>query len=111
FVTEEVWSWWQSGSVHQASWPVSDELPDAGDPALLDAVAAALVGIRGAKSQAKASMKTAVTAAEISGPADALALLRLAEADLRAVGRLSGTLRWLPGDGPLAIVVELEGQH
>ncbi len=110
FVTEEVWSWWQAGSVHQASWPVMDEVPDGGDPALLDAVASALIGIRGAKSQAKASMKTAVIAAEISGPAQALELLRRAEADLRAVGRITGTLRWLPGDGPVTVWVELEGR-
>ena len=94
FVTEEVWSWWQEGSVHRASWPVVDELPDAGAPALLDDVSAALIGIRGAKSNAKASMKTEITAARLAGPEASVGRLRDAEADLRAVGRITAPIEW-----------------
>ena len=44
FVTEEVWSWWQTGSVHRAAWPVAAELPAGGDPAIVTAAAEALAG-------------------------------------------------------------------
>ncbi len=107
FVTEEVWSWWREGSIHHSSWPVVDELPQAGDPALLTAIAAALVGIRGAKSQAKASMKTEVTRADFHAPESVLAGLRQVESDLRAVGKITGDLHWTASPEPLAVDVEL----
>ena len=94
FVTEEVWSWWKPGSVHQSAWPQASELPAGGDPALLDDVAAALVGVRGVKSNAKVSMKTELTSATILGPDAAVARLRGVEADLRAVGRITAPIEW-----------------
>ncbi|MDN5570503.1 MAG: valine--tRNA ligase, partial [Propionibacteriaceae bacterium] len=99
FVTEEVWSWWQPGSVHHASWPRADELPSAGDPGLLADVSAALIGVRGAKSQAKVSMKTPLVSATVTAPAASLDRLRAAEDDLRAVGRIQAPIVWTPGDG------------
>jgi valyl-tRNA synthetase len=94
FVTEEAWSWWQTGSVHTASWPTVDELAtvEPGDPALLVAMGDALVGVRGAKSQAKVSMRTELSRIELMGPAASLALVRLAADDLAAVSRLTGEL-------------------
>lgn len=94
YVTEEVWSWWQEGSVHHAAWPTTDDLAGiaAGDPAMVGAVAAALGGIRGAKSQAKVSMKTELIRAEISGPAALVEAAQAASEDLKKVGKITGDL-------------------
>jgi valyl-tRNA synthetase len=101
FVTEEVWSWWQEGSVHRAAWPKRIELGDlGGDAAALNAVASALMGIRGAKSQAKVSMKHELSAVQFTGPQAALDAVRLAEADLRRAGRITGQPTYVVGDGP-----------
>lgn len=86
FATEEVWSWTHDGSVHTAAWPSIDELGAVGAPTgLLPAVSEALIGIRRAKTDAKASQKTEVLSATISGPE----ILRAALDDLSAVGRIA----------------------
>ncbi|MDR0836646.1 MAG: valine--tRNA ligase [Propionibacteriaceae bacterium] len=107
FVTEEVWSWWQEGSIHHAAWPTVAELSVEGDVALLSAVAEALSGIRGAKSNAKMSQKTAIARIEFAGEAASLDLLKLAENDLRAVGSIKGDIVWTPQPGPLSVSAEL----
>src|SRR5690606_14611597 len=85
FATEEVWRWTHEGSVHTASWPTVAELGVPAEPkGLLPAVSAALIGIRRAKTDAKASQKTEVVSAVLAGPA----LLAEAAGDLKAVGRI-----------------------
>ena len=85
FATEEVWRWTHDGSIHIAPWPTVNEIPFEGPSSgLLDLCGVALVGIRGAKTDAKASQKTVVTNATVTGPA----LLAEAKADLAAVGRI-----------------------
>ncbi len=107
FATEEVWSWWQEGSIHRTSWPVADvDLASTqADPAILDAVSEVLAGIRGAKSTAQVSMKTEVSKVEVSGPAARLALAEQAEVDLRAAGRITGGVVWSPDDSDSVSVV------
>ncbi len=94
YATEEVWSWWQPGSIHLQAWPAAGDLGEtsAYDPAVLDAVAAVLAGVRGAKSTAKVGMRTPVEQATITGPENALDAIRSAESDLRAVGTITGGL-------------------
>ncbi|MCL2543345.1 MAG: valine--tRNA ligase [Nocardioidaceae bacterium] len=94
YVTEEVWSWWQEGSVHRAAWPTVTELGSAAasDGSTIDAVAAALSGIRGAKSQAKVKMRTPLSRVEITGPANLVAHAEAAESDLRRAGSVTGDL-------------------
>ncbi|MFC6234110.1 valine--tRNA ligase, partial [Leucobacter soli] len=72
YATEETWSWFNEGSVHTAAWPVAEELRElAGaeaDAELLTLLGGALIGVRGAKTAAKASQKTPVELAVVQAP-------------------------------------------
>ena len=98
YVTEEVWSWWQEGSIHHASWPTELDLgaAAAADPATVDAVAAVLAGIRGAKSQAKVSMRAELSRVVVTGPQALLDAAALAAEDLRKSGKVTGELVFTP---------------
>jgi valyl-tRNA synthetase len=90
FVTEEVWSWWQEGSIHRSSWPTADDLgADAGDPAVL-AVAGEVLGlVRKAKSEARRSMRAAVDSVVVTDTPERLAVLARAADDLCAAGAIA----------------------
>jgi valyl-tRNA synthetase len=107
FVTEEVWSWWQDGSVHTAAWPTVDELPVGGDTALVADMAAALILVRGAKSDAKVSMRTPVEAIAVTGPASSVANLALIADDLSAVGRITCPITFVEAGENLAAEITL----
>ncbi|RKR88505.1 valyl-tRNA synthetase [Micromonospora pisi] len=106
YVTEEVWSWWRYGSVHQAPWPTTYELSQAardGDPELLRLAGAALTQVRRAKSDRKLSMRTDVPLAEALGPAEVLEKLALVGDDLRSAGRIA-KLDFLPDRAPELVI-------
>jgi valyl-tRNA synthetase len=110
FVTEEVWSWWQDGSVHTAAWPAPEEVAAApaalsgeppGAPALaaasLAAASGAIAAIRGAKSGAQVSMRAPVRTLVVTAQRDHLDAVRAVLPDVQAAGRVEHTeLR--PGD-------------
>ncbi|MDQ3105490.1 MAG: valine--tRNA ligase, partial [Actinomycetota bacterium] len=107
YVTEEVWSWWQDGSVHRAPWPAAatDLATTPHDPEVLVAAGELLGALRGAKSKAKVSMRTEVVEATASGPEAVLRLAEQALADVRAAGRVTGDLV-LTADGSDTVRVD-----
>jgi valyl-tRNA synthetase len=97
FVTEEVWSWWQSGSVHRASWPTRADLPITGeDPAAAAALEAAstnTAAIRQARSNLKLGFGIPVRLT-LTTPASE-ATWRMIEADVVAGNNVSSaTVSW-----------------
>ena len=91
FTAEEVWSWWQDGSVHVAPWPGSGELRTAaadGDPAVFMATASVLGEVRKAKTEAKRSLRTAAERVVVSDADHRLALLTSARFDLVSAGNI-----------------------
>ncbi|MEV7691750.1 valine--tRNA ligase [Microbacterium sp. NPDC089189] len=108
FAAEEAWSWFQEGSVHRASWPTPLEIE--GDPAVLSAVGEALIVVRRAKTEAKASQKTPVARLVLGAPAATIAAIAGAEGDLRAVGRIAD-LTFTESDTVGVVEVELAPQE
>jgi len=111
FVTEEVWSWWQDGSVHTAAWPAPEEVAPAlavapsgeplGSPSLgaasLAAASGAIAAIRGAKSGARVSMRAPVRTLVVTARREHLDAVLAVLPDVQAAGRVEHTeLR--PGD-------------
>ena len=98
FVTEEVWSWWQEGSIHTARWPVASELEslsaDNGDglrqsdQATYDWATDVLFDVRKQRSEAKQPLKVPITRVTVRAEAAAIALMPAVEPDLRAALRV-----------------------
>jgi valyl-tRNA synthetase len=89
FVTEEVWSWWQSGSIHKTSWPQVNELKQYSENSdLLNHVSQVLMEIRKAKTTSQLSMRAEVSLVTVSTTQPMIDNLLLAKADLFAAGRI-----------------------
>jgi len=86
FATESVWRWWQSGSVHTASWPSAAEFSTSGDDAILDPVGEVLAQIRRSKTEAKTSQKTPVSLASVRASSAHCAAIESARAEITDAG-------------------------
>jgi valyl-tRNA synthetase len=111
FVTEEVWSWWRAGSIHQAEWPSPEEVLSpchGGEGArgveTLQFAAAVLGAIRKKKSEEQRPLKTPVSLAVVHAPPAMLSLLPDVERDLRA----SGLIQRLETAAAEALQVDVE---
>jgi len=92
FVTEEVWSWWQAGSVHHAPWPSEEEVRVAaqdGDAAMVGEVAGVLGAVRKAKSDAKVGMRADVAVADVVLAQASAQRVAAAAGDIAAAGRIA----------------------
>jgi len=98
FVTEEVWSWWQEGSIHRAAWPTSGELLSLlvdnsdnvreADEAAYQWSTDVMFEVRKQRSEAKQPLKVPITRVTVKANPAAVGLMPLVEADLRAALRV-----------------------
>lgn len=85
FVTEEVWSWWRTGSVHRAKWPVPDDVvspiggEDTGAVEIFSKTQLALADVRRIKALLKKPIKAAIERAVLPSQ-----FAGLAERDFKA---------------------------
>jgi len=91
FATEEVWSWWQNGSIHRASWPTRTDLLSGtsavdSTEALLDVVCNVLAAIRRTKTEAKVSQRAEVEHVSVHATDAQISQLQMGLVDLLNAG-------------------------
>ncbi len=94
FCTDEVWSWWNDGSIHRASWPTMSptataEYDHTAAEFLLDTASAVLSEIRRTKTEAKVSQRAAVLRVVVAGDASRRDAVSRARSDLLNAGNVS----------------------
>ncbi len=111
FATEEVWSWWKTGSIHRAGWPsrqqVISQIGDVSDDDLArwSYAREVLTEVRRRRSEAKQPLKVPIVRAVISDAPARLGQLDAIEADLRSAVRIDEIAR-VPRPGELSVEVE-----
>jgi valyl-tRNA synthetase len=115
YATEEVWSWWQEGSVHRATWPTSDEVleaigaPDHDAERTLAMATFVLGEVRRTKSEARKPLRTPVVDLLVEAPAADLRALAAAGFDVEASGFVRALRTVETGDRRVTVTLgELE---
>jgi valyl-tRNA synthetase len=111
FVTEEVWSWWQTGSIHRAPWPERAEFGavgadhGSGRTPVLDVATDVLGQVRRAKTTAKRSQRSAVAELTVADTAERIAALLSAEDDLRDAGGVTTLITTVADDFAVGVTL------
>ena len=93
FVTEEVWSWYRTGSVHRAAWPEAAVLREAAgdaDAGLVGRAGAVLAALRRVKSEARTSQKTPVLSVALAVAPEVAPAIEAVRADLLEAAKVTG---------------------
>ena len=114
FVAEEVWSWWQPGSVHTARWPTVEEVDRLGERdsralAALESATAVLGEVRRVKSLANRSPKARFDRVRVSWDAATVAQLERMDVDLRSAAA-ADRFEFSPAADALAVEVEFAAE-
>ncbi|MFM8868128.1 MAG: valine--tRNA ligase, partial [Ilumatobacteraceae bacterium] len=94
FATEEVWGWWQAGSIHLAEWPSPESIllgvsPMTTAESLLDVVCEVLGSVRRTKTEAKVSQRAEVEHVLVHATDEHRALIEMAKDDLLNAGAIA----------------------
>jgi valyl-tRNA synthetase len=111
FVTEEVWSWWQAGSVHTSPWPDASQLRDAaadGDPAAFAIGADVLTAVRRAKTEAKRSLKWPVDDVQVHDTTARADALRSVLEDVREAANASSVSVGVAAEASVVVTLGAE---